>query len=129
MVALWGKRPAEYEEKHNVSNNMIICYGYPSDLQQMYAFYCARYENIKYSEFIKLGYEEFSMKLNSMPKDEPLYEIIKSRTINLNKIKDKEERRYWRDLKKINRIPDEYKTNDELERELKEQIKNTGGVL
>lgn len=108
---------------------MIICYGYPSDLQQMYAFYCARYDNIKYSEFLKLGYEEFTMKLNSLPKDEPLYEIIKSRTIDLSKIKDKEERKYWRELKKINKIPDEYKTNDELEKEMKEQLKNYEGVM
>lgn len=108
---------------------MIICYGYPDDLNQMYAFYCARYENISYRDFLKLGYEEFSIKLNSIPKDEPLYEIIKSRTINLSKIKDKEERKYWRELKKINKIPDIYKTSDEIEKEMKEQIKNVGGVL
>jgi hypothetical protein len=108
---------------------MIICYGYPSDLQQMYAFYCARYDNIGYEEFLRLGYEEFSMKLNSIPKDEPLYDIIKSRTINLGKIKDKEERKYWRELKKINRIPDIYKTNEELESEIKEQLKNNGSMI
>ena len=108
---------------------MIICYGYPSDLQQMYAFYCARYDNIKYEDFLKLGYEEFSMKLNSMPKDEPLYDIIKSRTINLSKIKDKEERKYWRELKKINRIPYIYKSNEELEKEIKKELKNYEGVM
>ena len=111
------------------SNGMIICYGYPSDLEQLYAFYCARYTNISYKEFLHLGIEEFSMKLSSIPKNEPLYDIIKSRTINIGKIKDKEERKYWRELKKINRIPDEYKTNEELERELKEQLKNSGGLL
>ena len=95
----------------------------------MYAFYCARYENIEYKDFLKLGYEQFSMKLNSIPKEEPLYEFIKSRTINISKIKDKEERRYWRELKKINRIPDIYKTNDEIENEIKEQLKNSGGML
>lgn len=108
---------------------MIICYGYPSDLQQMYAFYCARYDNIKYEDFLKLGYEEFSMKLNSMPKDEPLYDIIKSRTINLSKIKDKEKRKYWRELKRINRIPDIYKSNEEIERELKNELKNNEGAM
>lgn len=111
------------------SSGMIICYGYPSDLQQMYAFYCSRYENIKYKDFLKLGIEEFNMKLNSIPKDEPLYEIIKSRTINLGKIKDKEERKYWRELKKINKIPDIYKTNEELEKEIKEQLKNNGSMI
>lgn len=108
---------------------MIICYGYPNDLNQMYAFYCARYENIKYNDFLKLGFEEFSMKLNSLPKDEPLYEIIKSRTIELGKVKNKDERKYWRELKRINKIPDIYKTTEEIEREFKEQLKNNGNVL
>ena len=120
---------SDLEENNNKNNGMVICYGYPSDLQQMYAFYCARYDNIGYEEFLKLGIEEFSMKLNSMPKDEPLYEIIKSRTINLGKIKDKDERKYWRELKKINKIPDIYKTNDEIEKEMKEQLKNYEGVM
>lgn len=108
---------------------MIICFGYPSDLEQMYAFYCARYENINFKEFLKLGIEEFSMKLNSIPKEEPLFEIIKSRTINLAKVKDKDERKYWRELKKINKIPDIYKTNEEIEREIRNQLKNSGSVL
>lgn len=108
---------------------MFICFGYESDLEQMYAFYCARYENISYNEFLKLGIEQFTMKLNSIPKNEPLYEIIKSRTINLAKIKDKEERRYWRELKKINRIPDIYKTNDEIEKEMVKELKNYEGVM
>lgn len=108
---------------------MIICYGYDSDLEQMYAFYCARYENIKFDNFLKLGIEEFSMKLNSIPKDEPLYEIIKSRTINIGKIKDKEERKYWRELKRINKIPDIYKSNEEIERELKSELKNNEGAF
>lgn len=95
----------------------------------MYAFYCARYQKIKYDEFLKLGIEEFRMLLSSIPKDEPLYDIIKSRTINLAKIKDKEERKYWRELKKINRIPDIYKTNYEIETEIKEQLKNSGGLV
>lgn len=108
---------------------MIICYGYDSDLEQMYAFYCARYENISYDKFLKLGIEEFSMKLNSIPKDEPLYEIIKSRIINIGKIKDKEERKYWRELKRINRIPDIYKSNEEIENELKNELKNNEGAF
>lgn len=95
----------------------------------MYAFYCARYENIKYDDFMKLGFEEFSMKLASIPESEPLFKIIKSRTINLSKIKDKEERKYWRELKRINAIPDIYKSNEEIEQELKMMIKNNGGLL
>jgi hypothetical protein len=111
------------------SNRTIICYAYESDLEQMYAFYCARYENIKYDDFMKLGFEEFSMKLASIPESEPLYKIIKSRTIDIGKIKDKDERKYWRELKKVNTIPDIYLSNDELDRQLKSNLKNIGGLL
>ena len=47
-------------------------------------------------------------KFASIPEDEPIYKILKSRTINLAKIKDKEERRYWRELKMANQIPQDY---------------------
>ena len=43
---------------------MVICFAYEEDLDQLYDFYCARYENIKFDDFLKLGYEEFSKKLN-----------------------------------------------------------------
>ena len=48
------------------------------------------------------------MKLSSIPESEPLYKIIKSRVIRISSIKDKEEKKYWRDLRKANKIPDEY---------------------
>ena len=62
---------------------------------------------------MKLGYLEFSMKLASIPEDEPLFKIIKSRVIDLGQIKDKEEKKYWRELKRINAIPDIYNEKGE----------------
>ena len=67
------------------------------------------------------------MKLSSIPEDEPLFKIIKSRIIDLGQIKDKDERKYWRDLKRINAIPDIYKTSNELDIELKSKLRN--GVI
>lgn len=69
-----------------------------------------------------MGYEEFSMKINSIPKGEPLYDIIKSRAINLESIKDKEQRRYWRELKEANRIPDIYIPTETIRNELKKEV-------
>lgn len=112
----------DYTRTHK-SNKMTICFAYPEDLEQMYAFYCARYENISFEDFMKLGYREFSMKLNSLPETEPFYKVVKSRTINLSKIKDKEERRYWRELSQINAIPSIYKSNQELDSELRQTLK------
>ena len=59
------------------------------------------------------------MKLGSIPESEPIYNIIKSRVINIASIKDKEERKYWRKQKKINKIPDIYLSNEELDMNLK----------
>lgn len=109
---------------------MVFCYGFQDDLDQAYAFYCSRYENVSYEEFLGLKLSEFQKKLCSIPKNEPLYDIIKSRTINISKIKDKEEKRYWREQKRINKIPDLFYSATELERALKSTIKlnNLGGL-
>lgn len=67
------------------------------------------------------------MKLSSIPEDEPLFKIIKSRVIDLGQIKDKEEKKYWRELKRLNAIPDIYKTSSELDIELRNKLRN--GVI
>ena len=105
------------------NHKTYFCLGYEKDFENAYAFYCARYENIKYDDFMKLGYEQFRMKLSSIPESEPFYHKIKSRTINISKIKDKEERKYWLEQKRVNAIPDIYKSLDELEKDLKEKVK------
>ena len=106
-------------------NKKIFCFAYQDDLDQAYAFYCSRYENISWENFMNLGFFEFKKKLGSIPKDEPLYDIIKSRTIELCKIKDKEERKYWRELKRINQIPQIFISTDEIYRELKTKAKES----
>lgn len=78
---------------------------------------------MSYEEFSKLGFTETLIKIGSIPEDEPLYKIIKSRTINVNKIKDKNERKYWRELKRINKIPDIYLSDSEVYSNLRAQIK------
>ena len=114
--------------KNRGRNKTIFCFAYKEDLDQAYAFYCSRYENISWENFMNLGFFEFKKKLGSIPKNEPLYDIIKSRTINLAQIKDKEERKYWRELKKINRIPEIFIPTDEIYSQLKGRLKETNKV-
>lgn len=99
----------------------------PYDNKDIYAFWCSRYGNISYNEYLKIGYEEFCMKVASIPETEPLYKIIKSRTIDLQKIKNKEERKYWRDLKRINAIPDIYKSTEEIDMEIQKELGERNG--
>lgn len=115
----------EITQNKKTFHKKIFCFAYPEDLNQAYAFYCSRYENIKWETFLQLGFFEFKKKLSSIPKDEPLYDIIKSRTISLSKIKDKEERKYWRELKRINKIPQIYLSTEEIYQDLKENLKET----
>ena len=62
------------------------------------------------------------MKLGSIPESEPLFKIIKSRLIDLGKIKDKDERKYWQDLKRVNAIPEIYLSNGEIKSRLNDYI-------
>lgn len=105
---------------------MILCL--PYDLKKIYAFFCRNYKDMTFNEFINMGYDEFNAKLNSIPESEPLYLVFKSRAINLGKIKDKEEKKHWREMKKINAIPDIYKNNDLIQSELKLNMESLGGI-
>jgi hypothetical protein len=98
----------------NNRGELQFCYAYWKDLDEAYAFYCARYENISYDEFLKLPITDFNRKLASIPESEPLYTIMKSRAIRLGAIKDKEERKYWSELKRINKIPYAYYHKDDI---------------
>lgn len=114
------------QEKHPVKkkkSKTIICL--PYDIDAIYCFYCARYENIEYDEFLKLKASTLLRKLKSIPENEPLFNIIKSRTINISKIKNKEERNYWKELKRANKIPDIYLSNEELDNNLLEKVNRT----
>ena len=73
-----------------------------------------------------LGIHKVRRKLASIHESEPLYTIIKSRTININKIKDKEERKYWEELKRINQIPSIYISSQELNKEIIKKVGNNG---
>lgn len=102
------------------NNKTIICI--PYDINQLYAFWCARYRDISYEEFMNIKKSEFMRKIESIPENEPLHKIIKSRVINISKIKNKEERKYWQGLKIANKIPDAYLSNEEIEINLKQMI-------
>lgn len=96
------------------NHKTYFCLGYEKDFENAYAFYCARYENISIKNFLKLGITEFNMKIGSIPENEPLYKIIKSRIINVSQIKDENQRNYWNDLKNKNKIPSEYLSTREV---------------
>lgn len=104
---------------------MQFCFAYYKDLDEAYAFYCSRYRDISYNDFLHLGITEFNRKIASVPETEPLYKIMASRSINLSQIKDKEQRKYWQKLKQQNKIPDVYLPRHSLDTNIKKGI---GGI-
>jgi hypothetical protein len=111
-------------EKDHKRKGLQFCFAYYKDLDEAYAFYCARYKNISYDEFLKLPLSEFNRKIASVPESEPLYVIMKSRAINTNIIKDKQEKKYWETLKRENKIPYAYYNNNNDTSPV-----NLGGIL
>lgn len=116
-----------YHQRQAFKNKTIFCWAYQEDLDQAYAFYCSRYENITYEEFMQLGFFELKKKIGSIPESEPLYKIIKSRTIDIAKIKNKDERAYWQELRQINEIPQVYLPIKEIDKRLQEFINKKKG--
>lgn len=110
------------EQAQNKVSETILCFAYDKDLIQIYDFYCARYQNITFKEFLDLGINEVQRKIASIPENEPLFTILKSRVINLAKIKDKNERKHWEELKRENKIPDIYIPNQELDKNLRSKL-------
>ena len=123
-----AQRIREEIEKEKRGSGIQFCFAYYKDLEEAYAFYCARYENIRFDEFLNLGLEEFKMKLASIPESEPLHQIMQSRVINTGSIKDKEQRKYWNRLKQENKIPDIYMPNEYINQRAKAQIKEGGNI-
>lgn len=74
-----------------------------------------------------MGYEDFGMCMGSIPEDEPLFTIIKSRVVNTGKIKDKGERKYWEEQRRLNKIPDQYLAKKEINKNIERKIK-LGGI-
>ena len=122
-----GIYPVKQAQISNRTSETILCFAYDKDLIQVYDFYCARYKNISFKEFMDLGINELQMKIASIPESEPLFTILKSRVINLNKIKDKNERHHWRELKEINKIPDIYIPEQELDINLNKKLGGLNG--
>lgn len=67
---------------------------------------------------------EFNRKISSIPESEPLYDRIKSRIISLYKIKDKDLREHWQELREAYKIPQIYLSSDELDSKIKEELKH-----
>lgn len=73
-----------------------------------------------------MGITDFNRRISYLPETEPLYVRIKARVIDTSKIKDKNQRDYWQDLKDNYKIPQIYLSVKELDDNLIERTKKNG---
>ena len=115
------------KEKHN-SGATQFCFAYYKDIEMAYSFWCSRYENISFKDFMNTGLNEFNIKIANIPEGEPLYKVMQARGINTGTIKDKEERKYWEKMKRENKIPDVYLPEKKTDLDLINKIKKIGVI-
>ena len=65
----------------------------------IYMLFGVLIQDMTFNEFLHIRLSEFNRKMKRIPESEPLYKIIQSRVINIGKIKDKEQKKYWREQK------------------------------
>lgn len=115
------------KEKHSLSATQF-CFAYYKDIEMAYSFWCSRYENISFKDFMNIGLNEFNIKIANIPEGEPLYKVMQARGINTGTIKDKEERKYWEKMKRENKIPDVYLPEKKTDLNIIDKIKKIGVI-
>lgn len=115
------------KEKHGSSATQF-CFAYYKDIEMAYSFWCSRYENISFKDFMNIGLNEFNIKIANIPEGEPLYKVMQARGINTGTIKDKDERKYWEKMKRENKIPDVYLPEKKTDLDIINKIKKIGVI-
>ena len=116
------------EKEKGGSSSTQFCFAYYKDIEMAYSFWCSRYENISFKDFMNIGLNEFNIKIANIPEGEPLYKVMQARGINTGTIKDKEERKYWEKMKRENKIPDVYLPEKKTDLDLINKIKKIGVI-
>ena len=106
-----------YEEKETKTNNSKPIMDFAQDSGSIYAAFRQQY-NINLTT-AKLHWFEFRALLDNLTDSTKLVKIMEYRGMNISKIKDKETKKFYRDMKRIYKLEDT-RTDEEKEQELAE---------
>lgn len=109
IIWFYSCRKSDYKQKNKKAENgvqkEIKIYDYEYDDEYIYSAFLQQYgidlQDIKY-----LHWWKFKAMFNSLTDDTKIVEIMGYRAIDLNSIKDKEEKKRYKRLKNIYRLPD-----------------------
>lgn len=103
-----GKDDLEESITKNTNSNNERLYDYNFDDEYIYAAFLDQYnidlQNIKY-----LHWWKFKSMFKSLNENHKISEIMKYRGINLKDIKDEEEKKFYKKMKEVYKLPEDHK--------------------
>ena len=107
-----GKELANSNKKKNTRNNKQI-YNYEFDAEYIYSAFMQEYK-IDLQDIESLHWWKFKALFNGLTEETQFVKIMGYRTIDISKIKDKKEKKRYKELQRLYALPD-MRTEEEKE--------------
>lgn len=118
-----GKEIKQSKNKSNSNKNNEKILDYEEDADYIYSAFLTQY-NIDLNDIENLHWWKFKSLFNGLKEDNKICEIMKYRSIDLSKIKDKEQKKFYKDMKNLYKLDKRLSNDDLLElKELSEEWK------
>lgn len=117
-----GKENKSFYKSQNKSNKELLkLYDFEQDANYIFSSFYTQYK-LDLQEIEYLHWWKFMSLFNSLKDDTKLSEVIKYRSIKLSDIKDKDDRKFYKEMKKIYSLDEELNKEEveELEKEKEE---------
>lgn len=108
-----GKEELITDNKSNNNSSNERLYDYDYDDDYIYSAFLDQY-NIDLQKIKYLHWWEFKAMFKSLNENHKISEIMKYRGINLKDIKDDEEKKFYKKMKEVYKLPNKNINNDEL---------------
>lgn len=126
--AMWfyrcGKKENKRKSKGKSSNEIL--YDFEYDDEYIYSAFLKEY-NIDLQDIEYLHWWKFKALFNSLSKNNKIVEIMGYRAVNLADIKDKEQKKYYKEMKKLYSIPKKHEIT-QLEKDLNQVLLHGGDL-
>lgn len=99
-----GKDEVDSKNNNKGTSKAVNIYSYEYDDDYIYSAFLYQY-NIDLQDINYLHWWKFKAMFKALKEDNMIVKIMGYRTIELSKIKDKEQRKYYKGLKKIYELP------------------------
>lgn len=121
-----GKENKEVGNQSSKKSNYEAIYDFDFDDEYIYSAFLSTYgidlQDIKY-----LHWWKFKALFKGLPEETKIMQIIKYRSIDLSSIKDKDEKEFYKKMKKIYKLPTNKNEKDKIN-EIEEALLNGGDL-